>query len=50
MSEIKTDKLSPRTGSGTVTLGTSGDTFDVQETVGGGVGEDDSLLTLRCLF
>ena len=29
MSEVKTDKLSPRTGSGTVTLGTSGDTFDV---------------------
>ena len=27
MSEVKTDKLSPRTGSGTVTLGTSGDTF-----------------------
>ena len=29
MSEVKTAKLSPRTGSGTVTLGTSGDTFDV---------------------
>jgi hypothetical protein len=29
MSEVKTSKLSPRTGSGTVTLGTSGDTFDV---------------------
>lgn len=29
MSEVKTDKLSPRTGSGTVTLGTSGDTFTV---------------------
>ena len=27
MSEVKTDKLSPRTASGTVTLGTSGDTF-----------------------
>ena len=29
MSEVKTDKLSPRTGSGTVTLGTSGDTFSI---------------------
>jgi hypothetical protein len=29
MSEVKTDKLSPRTASGTVTLGTSGDTFTV---------------------
>jgi hypothetical protein len=29
MSEIKADKLSPRTGSGTVTLGDSGDTFTV---------------------
>mgnify|MGYP001593795275 CR=1 FL=1 len=29
MSEVKTDKLSPRTGSGTVTLGTSGDTFTI---------------------
>jgi hypothetical protein len=29
MSHIKTDKLSPRTGSGTVTLGTSGDTFSI---------------------
>ena len=29
MSELKSDKLSPRTSSGTVTLGTSGDTFDV---------------------
>ena len=29
MSEVKTAKLSPRTGAGTVTLGTSGDTFDV---------------------
>ena len=29
MSELKSDKLSPRTASGTVTLGTSGDTFDV---------------------
>tara|TARA_B100001142_G_scaffold17129_1_gene15896 strand:- start:4506 stop:5102 length:597 start_codon:yes stop_codon:yes gene_type:complete len=29
MSEIKTEKLSPRTGSGTVTLGTSGDTFSI---------------------
>jgi len=29
MSEIKSDKLSPRTASGTVTLGTSGDTFEV---------------------
>ena len=27
MSELKSDKLSPRTGSGTVTLGDSGDTF-----------------------
>jgi len=29
MSEVKTDKLSPRTSSGTVTLGTSGDTFSI---------------------
>ena len=29
MSEVKTDKISPRTGSGTVTLGTSGDTFSI---------------------
>ena len=29
MSELKSYKLSPRTSSGTVTLGTSGDTFDV---------------------
>jgi hypothetical protein len=29
MSEVKTAKLSPRTGAGTVTLGTSGDTFDI---------------------
>ena len=29
MSEVKTDKLSPRVGSGTVTLGTSGDTFSI---------------------
>ena len=29
MSEVKTDKLSPRTASGTVTLGTSGDTFSI---------------------
>jgi hypothetical protein len=29
MSQLKTDKLSPRTGSGTVTLGTSGDTFSI---------------------
>jgi hypothetical protein len=29
MSEVKTDKLSPRTASGTVTLGTSGDTFTI---------------------
>jgi len=29
MSHIKTDKLSPRTASGTVTLGTSGDTFTI---------------------
>ena len=29
MSELKSDKLSPRTASGTVTLGTNGDTFDV---------------------
>lgn len=29
MSEVKTDKLSPRTGSGTITLGTSGDTFSI---------------------
>jgi hypothetical protein len=29
MSEIKTDKLSPRTGAGTVTLGTSGDSYTI---------------------
>ena len=29
MSELKSDKLSPRTASGTVTLGTSGDTFSI---------------------
>ncbi len=29
MSEVKTSKLSPRTASGTLTLGTSGDTFEV---------------------
>ncbi len=29
MSEVKTSKLSPRTSSGTLTLGTSGDTFTV---------------------
>jgi len=29
MSELKSDKLSPRTASGTVTLGTSGDTFEI---------------------
>ncbi len=29
MSEVKTDKLSPRTASGTLTLGTSGDTFSI---------------------
>lgn len=29
MSEVKTSKLSPRTASGTLTLGTSGDTFTV---------------------
>lgn len=29
MSELKSDKLSPRTASGTVVLGTSGDTFEV---------------------
>jgi hypothetical protein len=29
VSEVKTDKLSPRTSSGTVTLGTSGDTFSI---------------------
>ena len=29
MSEVKTDKLSPRTSSGTLTLGTSGDTFSI---------------------
>jgi hypothetical protein len=29
VSEVKTDKLSPRTASGTVTLGTSGDTFSI---------------------
>ena len=29
MSEIKSDKLSPRTASGTVVLGDSGDTFSV---------------------
>ena len=29
MSEVKTDKLSPRTASGTITLGTSGDTFSI---------------------
>ena len=29
MSELKSDKLSPRTSSGTVVLGTSGDTFEV---------------------
>jgi len=29
MSELKTDKISPRTASGTITLGDSGDTFTV---------------------
>jgi hypothetical protein len=29
MSEVKANKLSPRTASGTVTLGTSGDTFNI---------------------
>jgi len=29
VSEVKTDKLSPRTASGTLTLGTSGDTFSI---------------------
>ena len=29
MSEIKSDKLSPRTDSGTVVLGDSGDTFSI---------------------
>ena len=29
MSEVKTDKLSPRTASGTITLGTLGDTFSI---------------------
>ena len=29
MSQLKTDLISPRTGSGTVVLGTSGDTFSI---------------------